>query len=73
MKGLYTELVLELSYYINDSRQKNALSYYNEFKIKKYSHSDTIKSYFVIILAHHWNFIDKKDLMYNIIEYLGIE
>lgn len=71
--GEFSNLYLEMDCYLNDSRQKNSLSFYNDFKIREHNIIDKIRSYYLLILGHHWQLIDEKSLFYHMVTYLELD
>lgn len=72
MKEFY-DMYLELDCYINNSRHKSSLIFFDDFIKRQQYLIDVIKSVLVLILGYNWGLIDKQSTIYHMVRFLDLD
>ena len=72
-KGDFYNVYLNVDGFINNSRHKNSLLFYEEFSPKGIWGIEPIKSLFPLILGHYWGLIDQRSLFYHLVSYFELD
>jgi len=69
----YYTIDVEVNIYLSNPRNKNALNFLKDIYKKREQILSTIKTAFIIILAHNMKFTEADHVTYNLIRYFDIE
>lgn len=68
-----TDVYLSIDGFINNSKHKNSLSFYNNFILTISQNISLYRLYLVLILAHHWKLIEENDHFYPLLSSFNLD